>query len=179
MRTDGFTLSSRIGSETHLHTWACSAEGLTALQFDGVAAAGIALAGGRVTLETSAVEGLTLPAELRIGDRWQQTYALSGVQSFAGLPAAAVTGSVTVHYEVIGQEAVSVPFGDFQALRVHAQTVYDVRMGNPPFTFRPDISGISEAYYAPSIGLIKVVTDFAFIGDESHVELDLAAYSFH
>lgn len=177
-RPDGFTLTSRISQENYVHTWACSLDGLTAWQFDGVAAAGIALAGGQITLDTDSVEGITLPAELNVGDRWQQTYTVSGVQSLEGLPDATVSGTLTINNEVIGMESVSVPFGSFEALRIHSYYVYDVRVGNPPFSFSPEIFGTSDSYYAEHIGLVKVVTDLSFIGDRRHVVVELAAYSF-
>jgi hypothetical protein len=178
VRASGFTLTSRIAGQTFPHTWACDQEGLTAQQFDGMAAAGIALAGGQITLVTDTVEGVSLPAGLAPGARWQQQYTISGSQAFPGLGTLPVRGTVTVDYTALAIEAVTVPFGSFQALHIHSESVYDVRVGSGLLSFSPELFGSSEIYLVENLGMVRVEIDFSLMGDQQHTVVALTSYSF-
>lgn len=178
LRASGFTITSRIAGDAYQHTWACSADGLTARQFDGMAAAGIALAGGQITLSTDSVEGISLPAGLAPGDQWQQLYTISGEQFFNGLGTLPVSGTVQVNYTAIGFESLTVPFGAFEALHIRAESDYDLRVGSGLLSFSPEIYGSSDNYFVEDLGLIKVVTDFSLMGDAQRSTVELTYYSF-
>ena len=178
VRASGFTLTSRIAGEIFPHTWACDEDGLTARQFDGMAAAGIALAGGQITLVTDSVEGVSLPADLAPGTRWQQQYTISGSQAFPGLGTLPVKGTLTVDYTTLAIEAVSVPFGSFKALHIHSESMYDVRVGSGLLSFSPELFGSSEIYFVEDLGMVRVEIEFSLMGDLQHTVVALTSYSF-
>ena len=178
VRASGFTLTSTIAGQSYAHSWACSEGGLTARQFDGMAASGIALAGGQITLQTDSVAGLSLPANLVPGDQWEQEYAISGEQAFPGLGILPVRGTVNTTYEALGVVSIRVPFGQFEALHIQAETEYDVRVGTGLLSFSPEIYGTSEIYFVENLGLVKVVTEFSLMGEVQQSSIELTSYSF-
>ncbi len=178
VRASGFTLTSTIAGQSYAHSWACSEGGLTARQFDGMAASGIALAGGQITLQTDSVAGLSLLANLVPGDQWEQEYAISGEQAFPGLGILPVRGTVSTTYEALGVVSIRVPFGQFEALHIQAETEYDVRVGTGLISFSPEIYGTSEIYFVENLGLVKVETEFSLMGEAQHSSIELTNYSF-
>lgn len=174
----GFVLSSEIEDEIYEHQWECAFGGLTALQFDGVAATGIALAGGRISLETDAVTGVSLPRDLAPGTRWQQVYTISGTQSLLGFSNTVVSGTIIVDYEALRVVDLDLAFGTVQALQVHAESEYDLRVGRPPFAFSPAISGASEMYYVEHLGLVRVEVEYNLMGSPQRTVVELLSLTF-
>ena len=66
VRSDGYTLTSQFDQLTRTQEWACTPEGLVALQMGG----GLNTSGMNLKVETQNASGVTYPVEMNAGDNW-------------------------------------------------------------------------------------------------------------
>ncbi len=98
-----------------------------------------------VNIKLTSVTGITLPANIKPGDSWQQNQ--SGQVQYQG---ATTDGKVVFSYHAADLESVTVPYGTFNALRVNITisikvTPLEVQLGTYDLTL----------WLAPNIGLVK------------------------
>jgi hypothetical protein len=139
--------------------WSCGADGLSQLAGPAEVVPGDApgLAGN---MRASDVAGVTLPA----AGRWQAGYTWKerfGGQ-FSGLDVVPGTqprseGQIERSHTIVGQEAVTVPAGTYNAWRVDTTSSgqVTVTLRGQPETM--DVTSTRSAWYAEGVGLVKSV----------------------
>ena len=134
---------------TRQGSWECR-EGnlisLTPASGPSVAAAGMQM---NATVESNT--GLTFPADPRSGMEWTQNLVLVGrfEQEDMSMEARSV---IDLSCKAVGMERVSVPAGDFEALRVDCATQFAISISGMA-AFNTTVNG--SAWYAPGVGWVK------------------------
>lgn len=75
---------------------------------------------GSSSMSTTAIEGVTLPITMKVGDRWSQTLDVS--VSSDGDP---IRYTITMDYSIPGSEVVTVPAGTFETLIIEQRSGTD------------------------------------------------------
>lgn len=137
--------------------WRCSNGNLIALDPTSGTSASIIAEGIWVEVQTTALEGVTIPAVINPGDRWTQSLTLEGtlqIQSNRREARNQIFNTCTA----AGVEVVTVPAGNFEAMRVNCQIVINVfiRIEDKPNQTALTLN-ISN-WYAPNIGLVRTTT---------------------
>jgi hypothetical protein len=147
-REDGFTVTyqTSTGDVTLTLQYGCADGDLTLLdplnQFAAGSASG---SGGTAVVTTQGQTGVTLPADLHAGLTWQQT-----VQGTTQGPDVLLHGDYTFDNLARGFEAVTVPFGTFDAMRVDTVVTATLEgYTQPPCQV--------TTWYAQDVGPIKTV----------------------
>jgi hypothetical protein len=143
---DSFTVNSTLAGVSYDVNYGCSAAGITAS--DPVQQyAGALLSGPNAPLSVnlSAVSGITLPAKINPGDTWQQTANFS-----ASSPQLNASGTIVIDYTAVGYENVTVPSGTYKALRVDAT----IRILVTPLKIEAG-SYTASTWLVQDIGLVK------------------------
>ncbi len=110
--------------------------------------------GSKLKVTTKSVTGDVLPKELRAGDRWTTRYETEMDMSSFKIPnVSQVAGYVETVNEVIGEEKVTVPAGEFTAMKIKADSVssYAIMAGAPP----QETKSTSFQWYVRGVGLVK------------------------
>ena len=113
--------------------------------------------GGSVDFQTTALEGVTMPASLNPGDSWSQSLTLEGTQTVNSetLP---VSNHVTQACTAVGVESVTVPAGTFDAMRVDCQVNMNITIDISGSPFTTPITLNNTNWYALKVGLVKTVS---------------------
>lgn len=176
VRPDGFTYSNEFTDLTQEQEWACTSEGLIALQFDRGAAGSVSMTESELRLETSDVEGITLPHEISAGDTWEQSFAVSGEQTIPGGILATSSGTVSVNSEALGEESVTVAAGEFNAMKIHIEFVIDMQMTMEDIVIPLLFESESTVWYALGVGWVKSEDRAEIDGVESLSSVELQSY---
>jgi hypothetical protein len=120
LRADGFTLTTEFDELTRTQEWACTPEGIVALQLGG----GLTTAQTNLTVETQNASGVTYPAEIDAGDTWSHSLEFTGTMDIAGNSGEA-EGTTQSDFTALGVESVTVPAGTFEAMKVEIQTTFE------------------------------------------------------
>jgi hypothetical protein len=169
VNADGFTEQDVFGvGVTRQGEWKCENGNLVALNPSGGGSASVSAEGTSVDFQTTAIEGVTLPASINPGDSWSQSLTLEGTQTINGesFPA---SNQVSQNYTAMGNESVMVPAGTFDAMRVDCQVTMNITLdmgGNPLAT---TIALNNSNWYAIKVGLVKIVSTGS--GLDSTIEL--------
>jgi hypothetical protein len=134
---------------TRQGSWECR-EGnlisLTPASGPSVAAAGMQM---NATVESNT--GLTFPADPRPGMEWRQNIVLAGRFEREGTSMEA-RSVMDLSCKAVGMERVSVPAGDFEALRVDCSHKTDISFsGVPAFS----MTETNASWYARGVGWVK------------------------
>lgn len=144
--TNSFTVDTSVAEIPYSVTYSCSAAGLTAsdpvTQYAGALLSG---PNAPVSVKLTSNTGLTLPANVKPGDSWQQTADFE-----ASSPSLNISGRFVFDYTAVGFESVTVPAGTYNALRVDTTiniqvSVFHVSAG----------SYTTSSWLAPDVGLVK------------------------
>jgi len=103
---------------------------------------------------TKSVSGEVMPKELKTGDKWTLRYDTELDMSSLKMPnVTTMAGYVEQTNEVIGEEKVSVPAGDFAAIKVRSDSFshYSVTAASPP----TETKSTSFQWYVRGVGLVK------------------------
>lgn len=176
VREDGFTLTGQFEGLNRSQEWSCSPAGLTALSLGGGSAAGIQTEAFDLDLETSNVEGVTLPAEITPGDQWSSSLDFSGMAVVDELSVEA-RGSATTNYTAVGEESVTVPAGTFNALKIHSETVLSIQADFGGLSVPVTVTNSSDTWFAPGVGWVKSVSTGEIMGEQVDDNIELQAYS--
>jgi len=110
--------------------------------------------GSPLKITTKSASGDVLPKALKVGDKWTTRYDTETDMSSYKIPnVTKASGYVETVNEVVGEEKVSVPAGDFTAMKVRADSVssFTVMAGSPPQETR----STSYQWYVSGVGLVK------------------------
>lgn len=166
---DGFSEQDVFGvGVTRQGEWKCDGGNLIALTPSGGGSSSVTAEGTSVDFQTTALEGVTLPASINPGDNWSQSLTLEGAQTINGetFPA---RNQTTQNCTAAGVESVTVPAGTFDAMRVECKVTIDLALemaGNPITT---NLSLNNTSWYAIKVGLVKTISTGS--GLDSTIEL--------
>jgi hypothetical protein len=136
---------------TRRGSWECR-EGnlisLTPASGPSVAAAGMQM---NATVESNT--GITFPADPRPGMEWRQNLVLVGRFEREGTSMEA-RSVMDLSCKAVGMERVSVPAGEFEALRVDCTTQLDISI-SVPLAMNLSTTVTGSAWYAPGVGWVK------------------------
>jgi hypothetical protein len=97
--------------------------------------------------------GITFPADPRPGTEWTQTIIYRGQQTIGDTNVES-RNVLNLSCKAIGMERVSVPAGDFEALRVDCTTQLDISI-SVPLAMNLSTTVTGSAWYAPGVGWVK------------------------
>jgi hypothetical protein len=180
VREDGYTLTSQFEGLTRTQEWACTPEGLSALEYESGSgsSAGLSTAGMTAEFDTTNVEGISLPKVINAGDTWQQSFEITGTINMAEGMSAGASGTVLYDFEAMGMETVTVPAGTFEAMKLQIHITFnmvvDVQGMSLPIAFESDTS----TWYAPGVGWVKSDESTSLDGGDAFVSgIELQAYA--
>lgn len=178
VRADGFTLTSQFEGLTRTQEWECSSEGLVALQYESGASAGIAANGLSGQFTTTQANGVTLPADVKPGDTWSQSFSIEGQIDMGEAGEATAVGDVEISYTAIGEEEVTTSAGTFTALRVESHLTFDLTASFQGLEVPIQVSTDTVSWYAAGVGWVKSEDTTTMSGTEPMSStLDLQSYA--
>jgi hypothetical protein len=154
VREDGFTLTTAYENSSRNQTWACSSDGLTALQLGGPVVAALQSQGIQLDLKLKDVSGVTFPRNITAGDTWQQSLEFESDVKIAGEEGTGL-GTAQMNFSAIGMENVSVPAGDFAAMKIQVDTLVDLQVTYEGLTVPVTYTAIYNFWFAPDVGWVK------------------------
>jgi hypothetical protein len=132
---------------TRRGSWECREGNLISLT--PASGPSVAAAGMQMNFTVESNTGLTFPADPRPGMEWRQNIALAGRFEREG-QSIEVRGVMDRSCKAVGMERVSVPAGDFEALRVDCSHKMDLS-----FSGVPVMTETNASWYARGVGLVK------------------------
>jgi hypothetical protein len=173
---DGFTLTSEYEKFTRTQEWACSPEGLSALELGGPIVAALQSQSIQLDLELTNASGITFPHDIAAGDTWQQTLEFAGDMTIAG-EAGTASGTAQVNFSAIGIEQISVAAGDFDAMKIQADSLVDLNVTYEGLTVPVTYTATYTYWFAPDVGWVKA-TGNVNLAELSFTEnLELQSYN--
>jgi hypothetical protein len=168
VRENGFDDQDVFGAGvTRRGSWECREGNLISLTPGSSASVATSDMQTEVTIESNT--GITFPADPRPGTEWTQTMVYRGQQTIGGMNMES-RNEMNLSCKAIGMERVSVPAGDFEALRVDCTTQLKISIaGMAAF----DMTATGSAWYAPGVGWVKSRDS----GDMGTTEIVLLSYS--
>jgi hypothetical protein len=176
VRADGFTLSTQIGNLTRAQEWTCTAEGISALQLGGAPAAMLNSQNIQLNLQFNNVTGVTFPAQIQPGDRWQQMMDLEGNATMMNEEAGA-TGNAQMNFSALGNESVTVPAGTFESLKVNVDVTLSINASYQGMTLPVTFSGQYTYWFAPDVGWVKSSGTGNVLGSSFSDTTELQSYT--
>lgn len=150
VRADGFDDQDVFSAgTTRQGSWECKEGALITLTPNSGAA--VTAAGVQATYTIESNSGISFPANPQPGQEWAQNIVYLGQESSNGV-AIETRNVMNVSCKAVSIEKVSVPAGDFEALRIDCSTTIDIFVsGNLVFAF----TSASSAWHAPGVGMVK------------------------
>jgi len=157
---------------TRQSKWNCDNGNLIALNPADGGSSTVNTEDNSVDFQTTASSGVTMPANLNVGDTWTQAITLEGIQTINGTEIPS-KNNFSNTCTAVGVESVTVEAGTFDAMRVECQTVMDITitMQGNPIQQNLTFNGIN--WYAKNIGLVKT----AATGDGLDTTTELTSYN--
>ncbi|MBL8063106.1 MAG: hypothetical protein JNK32_08820 [Anaerolineales bacterium] len=169
VEAEGFIDQDVFGTGvTRQGQWKCENGNLIALNPSGGESASVSTEGMSVEYETTAIEGVTLPASINPGDSWSQSLTLEGAQTING-EAFPASNQTTQTCTAAGVESVTIPAGTFDAMRVECQVNMNITLEMSGSPFATSIALTNTNWYAIKVGLVKTVSTGS--GLDSTIEL--------
>lgn len=161
---------------TRTGNWSCANGTLTALDQGALATVNVATDTSSTTFiaESTESSGITMPAELTVGDSWDQTVLIVGTVNVSESLNAKASAEVNTTCTPIGMETISVAAGTFEAMKINCtnQLTMIIEMESTgPMTM--PFQSTSDAWYARNVGLVKIV-DTSDLGIST---IELSSYS--
>ena len=172
IRDNGFTLTTTFDNLTRTQEWACTADGLVAVQLGG----GLNSPSATLKVETQEASGVTYPKNINAGDTWQHSLNFTGTMDIAGEPGAA-TGAAQSDFTAIGVESVTVPAGAFNAMKVRVLTTINIDVSFQGSTIPVTFSSTTTSWYAEGTGWVKSVSEGDFAGQSYTETIELQWYN--
>ena len=161
-------VTSLAGGSTITHAWKCAGEGLAALDYAQLNFGNQSQGGMKMDIDTINAEGVMIPAAAnwRVGHKWKTRFDLSGKIESPGAPAPGdMKSTVLLDHEIVGEEAVTVAAGTFNAFKVVTKLTQTGTMnmggGSGPSTMNIPLNTAltMTLYHARDVGLVKSVID--------------------
>ncbi len=171
VRPDGFDDYDTFDvGTTRAGSWACRNGDLIALTPSSNPVVTAADAQFDFTVESN--EGVTLPADPEPGQSWTQKVVYLGEQSVGGVTLKS-RNVVETSCKAANIEAVAVPAGEFEALRVNCKTNFQITLSGGPAGLPGLTLNMTETrWLAPGVGLVKSSSS----SDMGAIEIVLLAY---
>jgi len=174
----GFTLSTQFDELATTQQWACTPEGLAALQYGGGPEAVITASSLLGVFETSDASGVSIPAQIQVGDAWQQSFSMHGQMVIREGVTADANGTISQSFVATGLETVAVPAGSFEAMKVDTNIVFDLQLSMGGISLPMNFDAVSTNWWAPGIGWVKSDAAADLEGSDSIMWLiELQSYS--
>jgi len=143
---DAFTLETQLAGVSYAVNYSCTADGLVAADpVQQYAGAILSSPDMPVNLKLGAVSGTTLPTRINPGDTWQQTAEWEASSTDLN-----VNGRFVFDYAAVGYENITVPFGNYNALRIDVGVRIQVSGLHIPAG-----SYAVSLWMAPGVGIVK------------------------
>jgi len=169
---DGYTLTSEFDGLTRTQEWACTPEGLVALQLGG----GLSSAQTNLNVETQNASGVTYPAEMNAGDTWNYNLEFTGTMDIAGQSGEA-TGGTQSDFTALGKENVNVPAGAFEAMKVQVVTTFSANVTFQGVSVPVTFTSTTISWYVEGIGWVKSESSGDFAGQSFTETIELQWYN--
>lgn len=154
--------------------WACQPEGLAALEFGGdVARLPTGLGWTEIEYKTESFSGVTLPTSLNAGAEWEVTYEVSGESTPDSGHDTEAHGTVSYKFKVVGPEAVSVPAGTFDGIKIQLDISERFDVTSHGAITRSDYTYTGHSWLAPGVGWVKTSIN----GEGIAVATELQSYA--
>ncbi len=139
----------------------CSPQGLMLMEYANLQA-GNAM---NVKVKTTKAEGVTYPveSEWKVGKKWNMKYDVEMQFDQKLMPQMKVNpqGTYEMDWEIVGQEAVTVPAGTFDALKVILTFKNNISMSMGGVKIPSGAAFQSTVWVAKDVGMVKTVMDKA------------------
>lgn len=171
VRPDGFDDydTFEVGA-TRASSWACRNGDLIALTPQSNSVVTAADMQSDFTVESN--EGVTLPADPEPGQSWTQKVVYRGEQLVGGVTLKS-RNVVETSCKAADIEAVIVPAGEFETLRVNCKTTFQITLsGGPAGLPGLELNVTETRWLAPGVGLVKSSSS----SDMGATEIVLLAY---
>lgn len=171
---DGFLDQDVFSSGiTRTGEWKCNAGALIALSPNSGSTAAVQSSSVDSAFQTTAMDGVTLPANLNPGDSWTQNFTIEGTETIHGQSVA--SKNQTAYSCKTGEtESVTVPAGTFNAVRMECQTSVIITITINGADVPSTVNTTSTIWYAPGVGMVK--SDNVVNGTDDKT-IELAAYT--
>jgi hypothetical protein len=148
--------------------WQCDSGNLITLTVGGGLAASLSTINGtNAQVLTGNSSGVTLPAHIEAEDTWSQTLDVSGSVTMANGKSGTAEGTYVITAKAGSVESVSVPAGDFEALRIDQQSIYNLNVTVEGMTIPMTVVNMASLWYVPRVGLVQVVNTNDIMGTET------------
>ncbi|HVG39133.1 MAG TPA: hypothetical protein VM870_07595, partial [Pyrinomonadaceae bacterium] len=158
----GFVQRQQIGGgsgDVHVERrWGCGAAGLGSEDYTD-----ISVSQSNFKFKSLAHQGVLVPppADWKQGGVWDYSYDVSGEGQMpgsgnrSGAPSIETKGTIKVRNEIVAQEQVNVPAGNFGAWKVQSTITQNLqtKMGN--MNVPTNVALKMDSWYAKDVGLIK------------------------
>lgn len=175
---DGFTTATKLDDNNTVdQQWACKPDGIVALLVGSAQAAfGLSSQSVTVSLTTSNVTGVTIPADTHSGMQWNYGMDVSGSVTQGSL-SVNLTGTVPTVLRATGTESVTVPAGTFNATKIQGTSTFNVTAEY--FGLKLPVTGVvnSTFWFAPGVGWIKSIQTGNLPGTSFNSTTELQAYN--
>jgi hypothetical protein len=174
VRPDGFTDQDVFDAGvTRTGEWKCDNGNLTALSPAEGLNAVVQTQGMTANFQTTSSTGITLPAAVKSGDSWSQTFTIEGTQKIAGSDVKG-KGDMSYSCTAAGTETVSVPAGSFDAIRVGCQIDGTITINTAGIEGPTALTSTATIWYASDVGMVKTENE---ITDMGHSTIELTSYT--
>lgn len=158
---------------TRTGEWKCNAGALIALDPNGGSTAAVQSSTIDSTFKTTEMDGVTLPANINLGDSWTQNFTIEGTEIIRGM-AVASKNQTAYSCTAGGSESVTVVAGTFNAVRMDCQTNISITITLNGADVPTNINTTSTVWYAPGVGMVK--SDNVVSGSGNNT-IELTAYN--
>jgi len=174
---EGFTYFNDFDELTQQQMWGCTTEGLLALEYNRGPAATVAIAGFENNYESSDISGISLPPSISIGDTWEQAFTLRGERTMPTGEVVKNSAVTSYSFEAIGEEDISVEAGDFTALKVRTEVVFDLEVTIGDVVVPTTLLTESFVWWVEGIGWVKSEDRAEINGIVTLSSIELQSYS--
>jgi hypothetical protein len=151
----GFTQEIELATARFTRAWTCTADGLINSEPGNLSA--------ELRMKTEQSSGVTLIASERLkpGAAWQRHYDLRGTMPV--LEGSEVWGTIDIHFQVIGPGSITVPAGQYEAMKIGFQQVQRFTMKHEKD--ESPIHGVLKGtlWYVKDVGLVKTEIETAAV----------------
>lgn len=176
VRDDGFSILVEFDDVTLNQEWACTPDGILALDMGGGTAGTLATSDVNLVMDTQNASGITYPNNISPGDTWTHSLDYTGTMDFNG-ETIDVNGDTVYESTAIGIESITVPAGTFDAMKIDIITTININMNMGGSEIPVTFSSTSTSWFVKDVGWIKSDSASEFSGFSFTDSLELASYS--
>jgi hypothetical protein len=174
---EGFTYFNDFDQLTQQQMWGCTSEGLLALEYNSGPAATVAIAGQENNYESSDISGISLPPRISTGDTWEQAFTLRGERTMPTGEIVKNSAVTSFSFEALGEEEISVEAGDFTALKVRTDVIFDLEVTINDIVVPTTLLTESVVWWVEGIGWVYSEDRAEINGIVTLSSIELQSYS--